>query len=291
MVRSTIQLGSKDVISSIYRDVADWQGIVGVAPDGFFGPITESATKRWQESNGLLADGIVGPITWETATRLETTEQEIPPMATLIGYPALAKLSGSDRSAFVKTANWIGVNPDYLAAVFKFESNFSTTVPNAAGSGATGVIQFMPDTAARIMLKRWPAKSGDPKPTAEEKALAIAKLKKMSFSQQLEWVKVYFSPWRNKLHTLEDTYLAVFYPKLIGKPLDTPVDDQAYAQNKGFDANQDGLITKREITSTIRGVYNSGVNLPRIAVPLIGLWAVFGSSAIAYTLYKLLGKS
>ena len=36
---------------------------LGMAPDGTFGPATESAVKRWQQANGLAADGVAGPQT------------------------------------------------------------------------------------------------------------------------------------------------------------------------------------------------------------------------------------
>ena len=44
--------------------VKEWQRVVGVKADGYFGPSTASATKKWQKANGLAADGIVGPKTW-----------------------------------------------------------------------------------------------------------------------------------------------------------------------------------------------------------------------------------
>lgn len=46
------------------KAVKVWQQIVGVDPDGDFGPKTEAATKELQRIAGVEADGIVGPITW-----------------------------------------------------------------------------------------------------------------------------------------------------------------------------------------------------------------------------------
>ena len=48
-------------------DVVLWQKVIGVAPDGKFGPATAAATKTWQSQHGLTADGVVGPKTWTTA--------------------------------------------------------------------------------------------------------------------------------------------------------------------------------------------------------------------------------
>ncbi len=39
------------------------QSALGVAADGVFGPVTESAVKRFQRKKGLVVDGIVGPQT------------------------------------------------------------------------------------------------------------------------------------------------------------------------------------------------------------------------------------
>jgi peptidoglycan hydrolase-like protein with peptidoglycan-binding domain len=58
---ATIQQGSSG------PDVVLWQKVIGVAPDGKFGPATAAATKTWQAQHGLTADGIVGPKTWTTA--------------------------------------------------------------------------------------------------------------------------------------------------------------------------------------------------------------------------------
>lgn len=48
-------------------DVAKWQGFLGVAADGVFGPQTAGATRQFQRDHGLLVDGVVGPQTLRTA--------------------------------------------------------------------------------------------------------------------------------------------------------------------------------------------------------------------------------
>lgn len=39
------------------------QQIVGVVPDGHYGPLTKAAVSRWQAAHSLQADGVVGPRT------------------------------------------------------------------------------------------------------------------------------------------------------------------------------------------------------------------------------------
>lgn len=51
-------------------DVADWQKIIGVTPDGKFGSGTHNATVAWQKAHGLTPDGKVGPNTWTKAASL-----------------------------------------------------------------------------------------------------------------------------------------------------------------------------------------------------------------------------
>lgn len=55
----TIRSGSKG------KAVQVWQIIVGVNPDGKFGPQTLAATRMFQIRNELSVDGVVGPKTWK----------------------------------------------------------------------------------------------------------------------------------------------------------------------------------------------------------------------------------
>jgi hypothetical protein len=45
------------------EDVKALQRLLGINPDGDFGPKTEEAVKLFQESNDVVADGIAGPVT------------------------------------------------------------------------------------------------------------------------------------------------------------------------------------------------------------------------------------
>lgn len=66
-------------------DVALLQTIVGVTPDGLFGPNTQAAVKRFQSAHGLAADGIAGPKTWAVAVATAT------PTAAAASLPAAAQ--------------------------------------------------------------------------------------------------------------------------------------------------------------------------------------------------------
>jgi N-acetylmuramoyl-L-alanine amidase len=49
--------------------VKDLQNLLGLKPDGIFGPNTLKALKNFQRDNGLSVDGIVGPNTWSVLVK------------------------------------------------------------------------------------------------------------------------------------------------------------------------------------------------------------------------------
>lgn len=103
-------------------------------------------------------------------------------------------------------------------------------------SSATGLIQFMRDTAISL-------------------GTTVEALAKMTVVEQLAYVEKYFLPYRKKLANLGDIYMAILYPVGIGKP-DSYVmwkeGDKAFAPNKGIDINADGVITRLECLHKVR---------------------------------------
>ena len=149
-----------------------------------------------------------------------------------------AKVSVAFRERVIAMAAELGTDPDFLMAAMAFESGetFSPSVKCAAGSGATGLIQFMPSTATGL-------------------GTSIAVLAAMSPEDQLDYVLKYLHPYRNRIGSLEDLYMAILKPVAIGKPESFVVfksGTRAYEQNSGLDANKDGQITKDEATVHVR---------------------------------------
>lgn len=152
-----------------------------------------------------------------------------------------------------EVADRLGVEPMDLLKVIGFETggSFSSTQKNKAGSGATGLIQFMPETAREILR-------------TDTKEEAIFALEQMSPVEQLDVVERYLSRYKGKIKTLDDLYMAVLYPKAIDKDAnyalfkDNPNLTEAqrrrtaYGQNKGLDLNKDGRVTKNEAASKVR---------------------------------------
>lgn len=133
-------------------------------------------------------------------------------------------------------------DPSFLMACMAFESGgtFSPSIKNAAGSGAVGLIQFMPTTAQAL-------------------GTTTQKLAAMSAVKQLDYVEKYFAGRRGRLKTLEDVYMTILWPAAVGKPLGfvlfdkkDPIHPKRYIQNAGLDFNKDGLITKEEAADKVR---------------------------------------
>jgi lysozyme family protein len=62
-------------------EVAAWQKVIGVTPDGDFGAKTDAATRAWQAAHGLTADGVVG------AKTLAAAGLPVPPAPTPTANP------------------------------------------------------------------------------------------------------------------------------------------------------------------------------------------------------------
>jgi len=70
--------------------------------------------------------------------------QHLPPSPTnAIAWGA--KVSPEFKKRTVEISKELGINPDFLMACMAFESGatFRADIPNKAGSGAVGLIQFM----------------------------------------------------------------------------------------------------------------------------------------------------
>ncbi len=146
-----------------------------------------------------------------------------------------------------------GDGPSDLMSCMAWESaeTFRSDIRNAAGSGATGLIQFMPDTA--IAYFHTPAQIN--KMTKQQKTdagkAACERLAKMTPFEQLDYVYQYFRPYRSKLQNLGDVYMAILWPAGIGKSdswvlWDSKSRPTTYRQNAGLDVNKDGVITRGE---------------------------------------------
>ncbi len=156
-----------------------------------------------------------------------------------------AKVTQEFKTKVIGIANQLGIDPSYLMACMAFETGetFSPSIRNAAGSGATGLIQFMPATARGL--------------GTSTEALAA-----MTAVAQLDYVKKYFQPYSGRLKTLEDVYMTILYPAAVGKDANSTLfagGTKAYQQNAGLDKNGDNRITPAEVSGIVRAKYNKGL--------------------------------
>lgn len=157
------------------------------------------------------------------------------------------KVSQTFRDRVVWCASKLEVPVDYLMAVMAFETagTFRADIRNMAGSGATGLIQFMPATARGLGT------------TTDDLAA-------MSPEDQLNFVYRYFLPYKGRLKTLSDVYMAVLWPRAIGKPEDYVLWNKVsrpttYRQNAGLDLDKDEQITKAEAASLVQEMLRRGM--------------------------------
>ncbi len=134
------------------------------------------------------------------------------------------------------------IHPEWLMSVMYSESRFDAGALNLKGSGAVGLIQFMPATSAEMNT------------TSE-------KLRQMSHNEQLEYVYHYLSGIKTKygkFDSLTKLYLAILYPKalngdycytLYAKPT------IAFKQNAGLDEDKDGRVTVSDIDRRMQRVF------------------------------------
>lgn len=194
----------------------------------------KSGTKKLEDSLNQGDAGLAAATFLTADSSTVSTDAKI----ALVNVKGIENVDQDFKDKVMQIAGNLKVNPNFLMAVMSFETGgtFNPKTKNAAGSGATGLIQFMP-------------------PTAKGLGTSIQALEKMSAIEQLDYVAKHFAPFKNKLKTLEDTYMAVLYPAAVGKGSDFVLfkkGTKAYTQNRGLDINNSGEITVGEAAAKVR---------------------------------------
>lgn len=181
------------------------------------------------------------------ALAARTAQQAVKPIGTVA--PDFRKIAWGAKVSqeFKDKVQWIvdqlampkDGGADWMMACMAWEANgtFSPSVTNMAGSGATGLIQFMPKTAIGL-------------------GTTVDALAKMTAVEQLTYVYKYFLPYRGKLNNLSDLYMAILYPIAVGKPenyvlFNRDTQPIAYRQNAGLDFDKSGQVTKHEAAAKV----------------------------------------
>lgn len=245
---------SKTVFSNIQKRLKDLGYYAGVV-DGLWGNMSQTAFDEAMSTVKKKSEGISvdkSKIAWGAKVS-DLFLDKVISICDKLGMPA-------------------ATGPSDLMACMAWESGetFSPSIRNGAGSGATGLIQFMPSTA----LAYWYTPAQIAKMTAaQKKANGIAccdKLAKMTAEEQLDYVEEYFMPYKGRLKNLGDMYLAILWPAGIGKA-DSWVlwekDERptTYRQNIGLDVNKDGAITRGECLKKVTEKLERGKKFMRKA--------------------------
>lgn len=200
-----------------------------------------SATKK---NNGAPAArrsaaagaGLAGAIFMETNAEPVVTDARI----VILDVPGSHNVSQDFKDKVMQIADRLGTNPNFLMAVMSFESGLNPRAKNRF-SNATGLIQFMPATARALRT-------------------TIEAIAEMPAEEQLDLVEQYFKPYKNRLLTIEDAYMAVLWPKAIGKKKDYVLFERpstAYQQNSGLDIDRDGRVTVFDATDRVRRILSA----------------------------------
>lgn len=127
----------------------------------------------------------------------------------------------------------LGIEPKFLDVVIRAESGWKPGAVNPS-TGATGLIQFMPNTALSL-------------------GTTVEALRTMTIYEQWPFVEKYLLPWKSKMKEGIDVYFAVFFPLAMGKPDSFRLEtkniraSKIAQQNAPYDLNKDGVITKGEV--------------------------------------------
>lgn len=118
--------------------------------------------------------------------------------------------------AKVKSISYnLGIDPSWLMLVMGYETEFTFSPSISNGIGATGLIQFLPSTAASL-------------------GTTTTALANMDSVSQLDYVYQYLKPYKGKMTDFYSVYQAIFYPASLGQ-LDTYVfPDNVVAENPSF---------------------------------------------------------
>lgn len=192
-------------------------------------------------------------------SKLQKFAENIDLKNTILAVRGIEKTSPEFRSKLINIAEQLGTNPDWLAAVMSNESGFDPSIPNRGNPehGAVGLIQFMPFTAANLfgMINKNMSKE-EVNFLSQE---ARKRMKSLGAIEQLDYVYKFYSPFKGRLNSPEDVYMAAFWPAGVGKPSDYIIAEKGgdvYKENETFDPKKTGIITKAQVGGSVQNAIN-----------------------------------
>ncbi|WP_160711374.1 peptidoglycan DD-metalloendopeptidase family protein [Chitinophaga solisilvae] len=186
-----------------------------------------------------------------------------------------AKVSCAFRMKVREIARKLKADPNHLMTCMAFEtgggflpyqlsgySRVNMPLPEKLTDGllerhAVGLVQFTKDAVDEINRKF-------------KMHLTKRKLANMDQIEQLDYVYHYLKRFKGQLNSLDEFYMAILNPSLIGKApdhevfsLDADIRDNKlfYTKNKGLDTNKDAIVTKKEVGAILHSKYAQGISL------------------------------
>lgn len=191
-------------------------------------------------------DGMMGPYTRRAAEKFPEVAKKFKdvlsrPDNVLAGDIDVSAIQDPDFNKKLElVAKKLGIDSNAIMAVIKHESRGNPQAVNPY-SGATGLIQFMPDTARRL-------------------GTSVEELRKMSAVEQLDYVYKYYKmvgvrPGMDA----GDLYVSTFMPAALGKGDEHVLGQKGapgfsgavYRQNAGLDRDKNGTITVADIKNSV----------------------------------------
>ncbi|AKI01347.1 transglycosylase family protein [Hoeflea sp. IMCC20628] len=156
-----------------------------------------------------------------------------------------ARVSAPFKHKAITISRRLDMDPNHLMAIMAFETGrtFDPGITNQAGSGATGLIQFMPATAKGL-------------------GTTTARLAMMSAIDQLDYVERYLTPYAGRMGDLASAYMAVLYPRAVDKDTSYVLfrkGSTAYKLNRGLDVNRNGQVTKADAAEKVLALLTEGL--------------------------------
>lgn len=152
----------------------------------------------------------------------------------------LQKIRATDRpwyDSIIHFSSELGIKPEWMVGTMFLESSLNPQAVNPRG-GASGLIQFMPHIAPSY-------------------GTTVEDIRKMSAVEQMPYVYKHFKPYKGRMKSIYDVYLAVFFPAGIGKPDHWPLSSSKLSAetvrnwNAPYDLDSDGDIEIGELKQII----------------------------------------
>lgn len=163
------------------------------------------------------------------------------------GYSTVKKYDKDLSADFISKAKLVaknvGCNYDDLLSIMNSESGLNPQAQNGS-SGAVGLIQFT-GVAIQSMNKRYGLN------------LTKDKIKNMTAVEQLDLVEKYINMAKGSVFSAgaklsgADLYSLIFLPGRAARDTLTQRGEAYYSANKGLDINNDGKITKSDLTQRV----------------------------------------